>query len=157
DLIRPRAAVTGLFLANGLAIGAWASAIAPIKLALGLSDGQLGIALLAFAGGAIPTMAMSGHVAARFGSARVTLLCPFAYAVVLLPPALMPNWASLIASTILFGACNGAMDVTMNGHGALVERAWNRPIMSSFHAAWSLGCLLGSSAGGALLSLGHGP
>jgi MFS family permease len=157
DLIRPRAVTTGLFLANGIAIGAWASAIPPIKLALGLSDAQLGIALLAFAGGAILTMTVSGHIAARFGSARVVLLASFASATVLLPPALMPNWPSLVVSVLLFGACNGAMDVTMNGHGALVERAWNRPIMSSFHAAWSLGCLLGSASGGKLLSLGYGP
>lgn len=156
-LVRPRAAVTGLFLANGLAIGVWASAIPPIKLALHLSDGQLGIALLAFAGGAIVTMTVSGHLAAHFGSGRVALLASFAYAAVLLPPALMPNWPSLIVATMLFGVCNGTMDVTMNGHGALVERAWDRPIMSSFHAAWSLGCLLGASLGGRLLSLGHGP
>ena len=69
---RPRAATTAIFLANGTGIGVWATSIAPIKLALNLSDGELGFALLAFAVGAILTMTVTGHISAHFGSIRVT-------------------------------------------------------------------------------------
>lgn len=157
SVLRPRLAVTGLFLANGSGIGLWAASIAPIKLLHGLTDFQLSLALLAFAIGAILTMTMTGHIAARFGSARVALWTSLAFMVVIPIPAFMPNLASLTLAILAFGACNGAMDVAMNGHGAVVERLNGKPIMSSFHAAFSLGCLVGAGAGSALLAAGLGP
>lgn len=154
---RPRAATAAIFLANGTGIGVWASSIAPIKLELALSDGQLGFSLLAFAIGAILTMTVTGHVTAHFGSARVALTASFAFAAALLLPAIMPNLVTLWLGILVLGACNGAMDVSMNAHGALVETTRGRPIMSSLHAAFSLGCLLGSRMGGWLLAAGYGP
>lgn len=154
--LRPRLATTAQFLANGTGIGLWASSIAPIKLTLGLSDAELGLALLAFAVGAILTMTVTGHIAARFGSARVALLTGLAFAAALPLPALMPNLPTLAAAILVLGACNGAMDVAMNGHGAIVERVRGRPIMSSLHAAFSLGCLIGSALGYRLLAAGYG-
>jgi MFS family permease len=156
-VLRPRLAVTALFLANGNAIGLWAATIAPIKLGYGLSDFQLSMVLLAFAVGAILTMTITGHIQARFGSARVTLWSSILFALVLPLPGLMPNLGTLAFAILVFGACNGAMDVAMNGHGAVVERLRGKPIMSSFHAAFSLGCLLGSGTGRFILAAGHGP
>lgn len=157
SFLRPRLAVTALFLANGSGIGLWAATIAPIKLVHGLTDFQLSLVLLAFAIGAILTMTVAGHIQARFGSARVALIASLLYVVVLPIPPLMPNLWTLAAAILVFGACNGAMDVAMNGHGALVERLHGRPIMSSLHAAFSLGCLLGSFGGSAILYFGFGP
>lgn len=157
SVLRARLAVTALFLANGSGIGLWAASIAPVKLLHGLTDFQLSLALLAFAVGAILTMTMTGHIAARFGSARVAFLSSLAFAVILPVPALMPNLPTLALAILAFGACNGAMDVAMNGHGAIVERLHGRAIMSSFHAAFSLGCLIGSAAGSAILAAGFGP
>jgi MFS family permease len=157
SVLRPRLAVTALFLANGNAIGLWAASIAPIKLGFGLSDFELSMVLLAFAVGAILSMTVTGHIQARFGSARVALWSSIVFALVLPLPALMPNLVTLAVAILIFGACNGAMDVAMNGHGAVVERLNGRPIMSSFHAAFSLGCLLGSGIGRLILSSGHGP
>jgi MFS family permease len=157
SVLRPRLAVTALFLANGSGIGLWAATIAPIKLLYGLTDFQLSMVLLAFAIGAILTMTMTGHIAARYGSARVALLTGLAFIVVVPIPAFMPNLVLLAAAILLFGACNGAMDVAMNGHGAVVEKLYGKPIMSSFHAAFSLGCLVGAAAGSAILAAGYGP
>lgn len=155
--LRPRLAVTALFLANGNAIGLWAASIAPIKIGFDLSDFELSMVLLAFAVGAILTMTVTGHIQARFGSARVALWSSLAFALVLPLPGLMPNLVTLALAILVFGACNGAMDVAMNGHGAVVERLRGRPIMSSFHAAFSLGCLLGSGIGRVVLTAGYGP
>src|SRR3712207_8208462 len=58
---------------------------------------------------------------------------------------------------MLFGATNGGLDVSMNAQAVVVERGYGRPIMSSFHAAWSFGGLAGAALGGLLASLGVGP
>jgi len=75
--------------------------------------------------------------------------------VLLLPlPALMPGFPWLCLSLFALGAANGAMDVSMNGHASALETRGGRPIMSSFHAAFSLGGLLGAALGGVLQTAG---
>jgi len=51
-----------------------------------------------------------------------------------------------------FGATHGAMDVTMNAWAAEVERAGRKPIMSSFHAIFSVGAGIGAATGYAAAS-----
>ena len=73
---------------------------------------------------------------------------------------MLPPWApglpALMAAAALLGLCLGCMDVTMNAQATLIERAWGSAINSSFHGAYSLGGLLGASAGGLLLAAGIG-
>lgn len=47
----------------------------------------------------------------------------------------------------IFGACHGSMDVAMNAWAAEVEQTYDKPVMSSFHAMWSLGAGLGALSG----------
>jgi MFS family permease len=155
DVVRARRATLTVFFANGLGIGAWAASIPPIKLALGLSDGQLSLALLALAAGAVVFMPLSGPLTPRLGgTGRTTRLAALAFAVALAFPTMMGVLPLLVVSAFVLGACNGLLDVAMNAHATTVERRWGSPIMSSFHAAFSLGGLAGAGIGAALLYLG---
>jgi MFS family permease len=116
----------------------------------------LGIALFAFALGAIVTMPLAGRLTPRLGSGRATALFGAAFFVVLPLPALAPSFPLLWLVLLLLGAANGAMDVSMNGHASSIETAWGSPIMSSFHAAWSAGGLLGAATGGMIQKGGIG-
>lgn len=49
---------------------------------------------------------------------------------------------------------NGALDVAMNDQAVIVERAYRRPIMSAFHAFWSIGGAAGALFGAGTQSLG---
>ncbi len=147
-----RGAVTAVFAVNGVLFGAWAARIPAIRDRIGLSDGQLGVALACIAIGAIVAMPIAGSLGARFGSRRTTrgalLLSCIAVGVV----ALAPSLPVLCALTVLFGVAMGSLDVSMNAHGVAVEGHYDRPILASFHAAFSLGGL----AGGALGALAAG-
>ncbi|MGF6757108.1 MFS transporter [Paraburkholderia sp. GAS42] len=145
--VRERIATLAVFLANGFGIGAWAVEVPRIKESLALSDAALGIALFAFALGAIVAMPLAGRLAPRFGSGRATALLGAAFVVALPLPALVPNLALLCFVLLALGAANGALDVSMNGHASTIETKWKSPIMSSFHAAWSAGGLLGAATG----------
>jgi len=48
----------------------------------------------------------------------------------------------------------GSLDVSMNVHGVTVERRYGRPILSSFHAAFSLGGLAGAGLGALVAGAG---
>jgi len=146
-----RAAVTIVFAINGLLYGAWAARIAAIGDRLELSAGRIGLALAFIAAGSLGAMPVAGRAASRSGSrpaARVALVA-FCAASALAPAA--PSLALLCAACLALGASAGALDVVMNAHGVAVERAHARPMLSSFHAAFSAGGLAGAllGAGGA--------
>lgn len=151
-----RWATTTIFLVNGSAIGIWAAHIPLIKESHQLSEARLSVVLLGFALGAIATMIMSGWLSARFGSGRVTVLAGLAFCAALPLPSIAPVLPALFAAAILLGGCNGAMDVAMNAHASTLERAWRAPIMSSFHAFFSLGGLAGAAISSALIVRGFG-
>ncbi|BBK33929.1 putative MFS family arabinose efflux permease [Stella humosa] len=149
--VRPaaaRRATAVVFFANGAGFGLWAAHIPAIKDGLGLSEGELGLALLMLAAGAVATMPLAGRCAVAIGSRPTVLAVGLAFAAFLALPPLAPSLAVLMATCLLLGAANGAIDVAMNTHATAVERAWDGPIMSSFHAFYSLGGLAGATAAG---------
>jgi MFS family permease len=154
--VRERYATTAVFLANGFGIGAWAVEVPRVKDKLLLGDSLLGIALFAFALGAIVAMPLAGRLAPKLGSGRATALLGVLFAAAFPLPALAPNAALLCVALLMLGAFNGALDVSMNGHASSIEKVWGAPIMSSFHAAWSAGGLAGAAAGTLLQKAGFG-
>src|SRR5918911_1297086 len=152
-----RLAGLGGFFANGAVIGTWVVRIPAVQHRLGLGEGLLGVALLGAAVGALAAMPLVGALVSRFGSRRVVGTTAGLLVLSLVTPALAPNLSLLVAALMFLGAANGGLDVSMNAQAVEVERAYGRPIMSSFHAAWSFGGLTGAALGGLLASLGVGP
>ncbi|MGW0810357.1 MFS transporter [Nonomuraea sp. NPDC002799] len=145
---RERTAVYLLFFLAGAAIGTWTARIPAIKEHLGLGDGQLSLALLAIAAGAVIGMTAVGRLVDRYGSSRVMIPAALLQGVVLVPPAYAPDLALLAGTLLAFGIVHGILDVAMNANAVEVERAAGRPIMSSFHAVYSIGGFAGATAGG---------
>ena len=91
-----RAAVTVIFLLNGLLLGSWAARIPAIKERLDLGEAALGLALGLVALGALVAMPVSGWMSARGGSRRTTRFA-FVLCCVTIPlPALAPGYALLL-------------------------------------------------------------
>ncbi|GII32772.1 MFS transporter [Planotetraspora mira] len=157
SLRRARLAVFGLFLLAGTAIGTWTARIPAIKEDLALSDGRLSLALLGVAAGAITGMLIIGRLVDRYGSDRVMIPAAIAQGAVLVLPALAPDLPVLALTLFLFGVVNGTLDVSMNANAVTVERAYGRPIMSAFHAVFSVGGFAGAALGGLFAHAEAGP
>jgi MFS family permease len=114
----------------------------------------LGLALAGLAAGALVAMPICGWRTARAGSRGTTLACVAAIVVALPIPALATSAAGLVLGAIALGAANGAIDVAMNAHGVEVERRLGRPILSSLHAGFSLGGLIGAGVGALVAGAG---
>ena len=154
DARRARGAVTAIFFLNGLLFGAWAARIPAIRDRLALSDGELGLALAFLPVGAIIAMPLAGALAARAGSRRATRAA-FALACTTIGlVAFAPSLAAFAALAFALGVGMGSLDVAMNVHGVTVERRYRRPILSSFHAAFSLGGLAGAGLGALVAGAG---
>jgi MFS family permease len=162
DLVRARRGVTATFFANGLCIGAWAAAIPEIKALFGLSDARLSIVLLAAGVGGLAAMPVAGVLPPKIGGTGRALRISGPLTALLLAALpqthlLSPGIGFLAACAFLFGFVNILMDVPMNAHASVVETRWRSAIMSSFHAAWSTGGLVGSAFGSLLIARGAGP
>jgi len=149
---RARLATSVMFFVNGMVLAIWATNIPGMKQALALTDSELGFALSAFAAGTMLTMYLAGVLVTRLGS-RKTLLMGGLLVALSLPLCAMAESAVVLAATIfLLGVTNSILDVSMNTHGAVIEAKKGRPLMSSFHAVFSIGGLAGASTVATLLS-----
>jgi MFS family permease len=142
-----RAAVAAVFFLNGAVFGSWAARIPAVRDRVGLSDGELGLALACGAIGSIVAMPIAGGRAARVGSRRATRVALALMSLAAAVVALSPSLAVLCALMLLLGAAMGSCDVTMNAHGVAVERRYGRAILAGFHAAFSIGGLAGGALG----------
>jgi MFS family permease len=147
-LSRARVATSLAFLLFGTALGAWTARIPAIKHDLGLTDGRLSLALLAFAAGAITGMQVSGRVVDRLGASTVLFPLALLEAFGLVSTALAPSLAVLALALFGFGLVHGGLNIAMNANGVEVQRAMGRPIITSFHATYSIGGFLGAFLGG---------
>ena len=145
---RARAAVTATFIAHGLLSGAWAPRIPEIKSHLHLSAGALGLALLAPALGTLLVARVAGHRTALHSSGTVTRVMALGFCLTAWLPGIAGGLGALFFALLIWGAAMGSMDVAMNSQGVTVEQRYRRPVLSGFHAAWSLGTFTGALLGG---------
>ncbi len=143
-----RISVSTIFFVNGFLYANWAARLPELQRYFNVSNAFLGYLLLASAAGALLAMPVSGWLTTKYGSAQITRMAALAYCCTVPMLALSQN--NVIASGFFFvlGMCAGALDVAMNGQAVFIERGYNKPIMSSFHAIFSIGMALGAGSGG---------
>ena len=151
-----RLGVAAIFFLNGFGFASWVVRIPAVQEKLALSEGPLGIALLGAAVGLLISTPLAGWLVARLGSRPVVGVTALLVSLVLLPLALAPTLPLLVLANVAGGATAGALDVSMNAQAVEVEKRYARPIMSSFHAAFSFGGLAGAASGGLVASFGVG-
>ncbi|MFE6689449.1 MFS transporter [Streptomyces sp. NPDC057743] len=147
-LARRRAAITAFFAMDGFLFAGWVVRIPAIKAQTGASAGALGLALLGVSVGAVAFMMLTGRLCRRFGNHAVTVVSGTALALSILLPPLARSATALGLVLLVFGAAYGSLNVAMNSAAVDLIAALRRPVMSSFHAAFSLGGMLGAGLGG---------
>jgi fucose permease len=146
-----------MFFVNGAALATWVPLIPAVQQKLGLNAGELGIALLGVAVGAVISTPSTGWLVGRAGGRSVVTLAAIVGCVVLLLLPLAPTLPVLTFTLVVFGAALGTMDVAMNIQGSAVEALYQRPLMSTFHAFYSIGGFAGALTSGALAALSLAP
>ncbi|RDI31953.1 fucose permease [Lentzea flaviverrucosa] len=147
-----RVATFTYFALNGFLLGLWLVHIPTVEDRTGTSHAELGRLLLLLGLGAFIGMRLGGKFTDRVG---VKLVVPLASVVcsvtAFLPGVAVDQW-TLGAALLVFGFGNGLIDVSMNAHAVVVERHYDRPVMSAFHATWSLGGVAAALTGARTLS-----
>jgi MFS family permease len=155
--VRARWGTSAVFFGNGLVFASWVLHVPTVRDALRLEPGVLGLALLGIAAGSLVSMPVAGALITRFGSRAVTRPMALLNPLTLVLPLLAPDLLTLVLALVVYGAVTGALDVAMNAQGVAVERRLARPVLSSFHAWFSFGALVGAALGAPLLGAGVTP
>ena len=146
-----RFAVSLIFAINGMVFGTWASRIPAIVDFHDLSPGSLGLLIFLAGLSAVIAFSVFGRAADKYGAAFITKRATiFLIPLTLIFIAFANSIGMLVMAVIYFGAIHGGDDVAMNAWAAEVEREYTRPVMSSFHAMWSLGAGIGAGLGSLL-------
>ncbi|MFJ2949484.1 MFS transporter [Streptomyces sp. NPDC087226] len=147
DLVRLRLALTAFFALDGFVFAGWVVRIPAIKEQTGASASTLGLALLGVSAGAVITMTLTGRLCRRYGSHLVTVVCAVLLCLSVGLPPLTHSPLALGVVLLLFGAAYGGINVAFNSAAVDLVAALRRPIMPSFHAAFSLGGMVGAGLG----------
>ncbi len=154
DVRRARWAITAIFALNGALFASAFARLPAIQDRTGISEGQLGLALLCAMLGLLASQPVAGALVSRFGSRPVARAGAVGYALGLVPVALSESCGALALSMVVIGMLSGPLDVAMNVHGLTIERRLGRPVLSGLHAAFSFGALGSAAVGGVVAGLG---
>lgn len=150
---RARLAVSALFLTNGALFANILPRYPEIKAQLGLDNVEYGLAIAAFPAGAIAAGLLAAVLIRRFGSARVAVLGTVATGLGLLGAVFAPSGLIFALVLLVGGASDAITDVAQNAHGLRVQKRYDRSIINSFHAIWSIGAVLGGGMAAAAIAL----
>lgn len=145
-------ATRAVFFLAGTAFSVWSTLVPFLKSHTGADEATLGLLLLCLGGGSLMAMPFSGMLVSRFGCRAVlSTVAPLGF--LCLPILAWTDSMSGAALGIaLMGALLGTMDVTMNIQSVIVEKAAGRPMLSGFHACYSLGGIAGAGCMSLLLN-----
>lgn len=144
DRPETRLATRLAFLAAGFGLACWAPLVPFAKQRLGVDDGVLGGLLLCLGLGSVAAMIATGILSARFGSKPIIIAGGLVMAIALPFLTLAGSPLTLGIALAVFGGALGSLDVAMNIHAVEVEKDAGKPLMSGFHALFSIGGFAGS-------------
>jgi len=149
-VVRARLLLLGLFALTGVAFASWLARIPTVRDLLDLTTADLGLLLLVGSVGSLLTVTAAGMLLQRLGSRRVLLVSTVVIAVAFVLLGVGPTVGSrplLALGIFLNGVAVALGNVAMNVESGRIERALGRTVIPQFHAAFSVGAVVGSGAG----------
>jgi MFS family permease len=148
-----RIAVKLVFFINGFVHANLASRFPHVQEIFSIDNGTLGFVLLSSSLGALIAMPFTGWLIIRNGSRKIGIISVFAYCIFVPLVPLMPGLAGLLTIFFVMGLTAGMLDVSMNSQAVMVEQQHGKPIMTSFHALFSIGMVAGAGCGALFIKL----
>lgn len=151
------AALRAQFFLAGALFATWGVHVPTVKAHYGLGEQALAIAMLAAGVGSVLTLLQAGRVLGSHAPRRVSPLAGALSAVAIAGLLAFHSYPALLAVLAVYGVFGALFDVSINDEAAELERRAGRPLMSGFHALFSLGGMAGAAAGSALAARGVAP
>jgi predicted MFS family arabinose efflux permease len=150
-------ALRAQFFVAGALFATWGVHVPTVKAQYALDERELAFAMLAAGIGSVLTLPQAGRIVARFGARRVAFVTGPASAVCIGALLAFDSYLLLLLLMMLYGAAGALFDVTINASATEVETRARRPLMSGFHALFSLGGMVGAAMGSAWAAVSGSP
>lgn len=141
------ATILTAFFFQAFAAGGMFTRIPDIQQGLGISEGELGLAIMGQPIGALSSFLFSSLIIEHIGTRRMLMFGLPMIVLSVLALAAAPNLALAFVAFGLFGASFALANVAMNVEADRVEAASGRRMMNRCHGMWSLGFLIASLIG----------
>ena len=151
--LRVRAAYAG-FAVFGAFWGAWGASVPAVRDQAGLSDGELGTALLFVGAGALPAMPLTGRAVDRWGQRVTAVLLLLLGGAGVAVAVTARDFVSLSVGLAVLGASSGAADVAINAAAGSAQRVSARPVITRAHGVFSALVVAASLSTGLLRGAG---
>ena len=148
-------------LANQLSYGilgvleaAWAPMVPYVKSGMNLDDAQFGQLLFSMGVGSLCALPVVGPLVNRFGPRAIAIISGVLMALAL---AVISFSDSKLMVSLMLGCIGASMigvDVALSVNAIIVEKKKKKPLMSGFHAGYSLGTIIGALTMSVMLSVG---
>jgi len=146
-----RASISLLFFLCGINFASWATRIPDFKEKLQLNDSELGTILMGLPIGSLISLPLAGWLITKYESKWICLIAVVMYIFILPILGYSPHSIGLFIGLFLFGMAGDILNIAMNTQVVTLEKSMNKVIMSSFHALFSVGLMLGAFLGGIIL------
>ncbi len=143
-----RLAVMVLFFVSGFMYAGLLARLPEMQRIYSVTNGELGAILLCSSLGALGAMLGASRLMRRFSSSKLAMVATTIFCLVIPFMPFIHSVTVLIPIFLALGATVGLLDVAMNAEAVRIEQAFEKPLMSSFHAVYSI-----SGAAGASLSV----
>lgn len=155
DALRPAAwALRTQFFVSGALFATWGVHVPTVKAHYGLGEQSLALAMLASGVGAVLALTHAGRVVGRFGPRAVAAVMGLLLCAAVASLLLTHAYAGLLITMVVFGCTASLFDVSINAEASEIETRAARPLMSGFHAMFSLGGMVGAGVGSLLPAWG---
>ncbi|MBE7733363.1 MFS transporter [Devosia faecipullorum] len=155
--LSPQIKVFGAFFVYSFCMGSMFPRLPDIQRAMGVGEGQLGLALVGSAVGTLISLTFAGRIIERIGYRR-TLLFAIPLLSMLYALAMWANGPLMFFLLLIpVGLTIGAIEIIINIEADRVEHAVGKRIMSRAHAFWSLGFFSAGMVGALVAQMGVSP
>lgn len=142
--IKEQYAAKFIFFVSGFGFSTWAPMIPIVKENLQIGSDIIGLLILCIGVSSFLVMPIAGLFAQKFGCKQVLRYMGYAMGAEIIVLSMLPSvWLYAVFLAIL-GIIGGCINVNMNIHAVIVEKASKKRIMSGVHAFWSIGCFAGA-------------
>ena len=140
-----------IFASLNIVVGTWVLYLPAVRDRLGLTEGEIGIALFCFSAGLLTMIPFAARVIKAVGLGRAAFGAILGFAAAMCLPVQMPTYVSLCVVLYCAGIVVSLTDIAMNALVSEIEQEDDQNFMSAAHGFFSLGGVIGAGAGTFLL------
>ncbi len=154
----PQSIIVGFgFMSLSLLMSTWSTRLPELKSGLGMSDSQIGLALLISSFGSLIISPFSSYIMDRFPTGLSAGISVLIQSITFILPFFADSILLFYVAMFIVGLALGFINITLNASAAIVEKSYKRSIMSSCHAMFSMGAIIGAVGAGFIKSAGISP